>query len=240
MLEMKLVKDLTGRLRQRPHYEPAELDFECEQIITTFLRDKHGAVSYPVSTEDLWVLLGLETGDVDPYADLRSEGTHVEGVTDFFKTELPRVRIAGDLSNDRRRENRLRTTITHEYGHVKFHAPLWRVEAETLPLLGIASGPGAAARCKRDTILGSTPKDWMEWQAGYVCGAILMPVTAMRALITEVIRTLPGVLRQDDPKARRITEVVTSRFAVSEEAALVRLAKLGYVAGDRAVLTLPI
>ena len=32
-----------------------------------------------------------------------------------------------------------------------------------------------ANKCKRDNIVGASETDWMEWQAGYVCGAILIP-----------------------------------------------------------------
>jgi len=33
---VRYVKDMTGRFAMRPHYEPAELDRECEQILAAF------------------------------------------------------------------------------------------------------------------------------------------------------------------------------------------------------------
>ncbi len=59
----------------------------------------------------------------------------MEGVTDFCPGEKPTVRIAHQLSEEPRRENRLRTTLTHEYGHVKFHAFLWAVQQPGVPPL---------------------------------------------------------------------------------------------------------
>ena len=51
------VPDKTGRFSQRPHYKPGELDRECEIIVTSFLQHRHGEAVFPVSTEDLTVLI---------------------------------------------------------------------------------------------------------------------------------------------------------------------------------------
>src|ERR1700681_3122034 len=48
--------------------------------------------------------------------------TQVEGITDFFPGKRPKVRIARHLVEDERMANRLRTTLTHELGQLKFHA----------------------------------------------------------------------------------------------------------------------
>jgi hypothetical protein len=37
--------------------------------------------------------------------------------------------------------------------------------------------------CKRETIIDARKTDWMEWQAGYVCGAFLMPISLLRAAV---------------------------------------------------------
>ena len=44
---MKWVRDNSGRFRQRPHYLPNELEEICEDAIFTFLRERHGKVSFP-------------------------------------------------------------------------------------------------------------------------------------------------------------------------------------------------
>lgn len=224
---MKWVKDLTGRFPQRPHYLPAELDQECERIISDFLRKRHGAVHYPIATDDLYVLLERETADVDPYADLSGEGAEVEGVTDFYPGQKPRVRIARDLSEDPRRENRLRTTLTHELGHVKFHNFLWAFQQSSLDLSIFRR---ASPRCRRETILTAGPADWMEWQAGYASGAFLMPISSLKELVvafrSEFNNLAPIELGSET--AEQIIGRVQDRFQVSAEAARVRLVKCGY------------
>src|SRR5262245_19221242 len=113
---VQYVPDKTGRFAQRPHYKPQEMDRECENIITSFLRSRYGDVQFPVSTEDLTRLIEQDAEDLDLYADLSEFGAEVEGVTEFFPGKKPVVKIAERLSGDERMENRLRTTLTHEYG----------------------------------------------------------------------------------------------------------------------------
>jgi len=125
---MKYVKDRTGRFPKRPHYELAELDQECERIITDFMKQNYGKLLLPVPTDALTKLIERDAGDLDLYADLSHEGPEVQGLTEFFPNQKPNVRILGDLSQQSN-EHRLRTTLTHEYGHVKFHDCLWQVEA---------------------------------------------------------------------------------------------------------------
>ena len=121
---MKYIRDRTGRFPQRPHYDPEELDYECEAIITKFLREKYGHIKFPISTEDLTVFIEQHAGSLDVYADLSSYGAGVEGVTEFHIGKKPNVKISQTLSEDSHRENRLRTTLTHEFGHVHFHTCL--------------------------------------------------------------------------------------------------------------------
>src|SRR5690606_3646096 len=113
---------------------------------------------------------------------LSDYGPDVEGVTEFRPGKKPNVKISEALSNDQRRENRLRTTLTHEYGHVRFHAYLWEMNPPRADLL--RQNPNAAKQiCKRDNILGAAETDWMEWQAGYVCGALLMPLSPLKRIV---------------------------------------------------------
>jgi hypothetical protein len=184
----RYVRDSTGRFQQRPHYEPKELDLECERIIKAFLTDLYGEVKFPVRTEDLKKLIERDADDLDVYADLTSYGQDVEGVTEFTPGERPKVRVSASLTEDDRRENRLRTTLTHEYGHVHFHAYLWDLEPPTVDLLRRYPN-GDKIICKRDTMIDAVQTDWMEWQAGYVCGALLMPKTALTEPCREYVET---------------------------------------------------
>lgn len=111
---MKWVKDKTGRFPQRPHDLPEEIDDECERVVRDFLTRKYGKVEYPIKTDDLTVLIE-QKADLDSYADLSAEPGEVERVTEFTPRQRPVVRIASAL-NATNMENRLRTTLTHEWG----------------------------------------------------------------------------------------------------------------------------
>src|SRR5437773_3390031 len=95
---MKYVPDRSGRFQRRPHYEPRELDDECEHIIGEFLRRKYGCIKFPITTDDLTCLVEQDADDLDLYADLSNEGPDIQGVTDFYPKGKPRVRIARELS----------------------------------------------------------------------------------------------------------------------------------------------
>ena len=110
----KYVRDRTGRFSQRPHYEPEELDRTCESLINTFLEGSYGTARFPVSTDDLTRLVERDTEYLDLYADLSGYGADMEGLTQFRLGDKPAVRISAALAEDERRENRRRTTLTHE------------------------------------------------------------------------------------------------------------------------------
>lgn len=232
---VKYVPDRTGRFSQRPHYEPKELDRECELIIVDFLQTKHGKVEFPVSTEDLTLLLERDTEDLDQFADLSKYGNDVEGVTEFKIGEKPSVKIASAIASDARRENRLRTTLTHEYCHVRFHAYLWELEPSR-PTLWDAADKRGRHNCRRHDMLESSQTDWMEWQAGYVCGALLMPITYLRKIVGSYQgeHGIYGAIKEQSAHGRALVMRVVSAFQVSEEAATIRLRRLGYL-GDAEV-----
>ncbi len=225
---MRWVPDRTGRFPQRPHYDPQELDAECESVIMSFLGIHRKDVSFPVTTNELTLLLERESGDVDLYADLSKEGDDVEGVTDFLPGSKPRVRIDKRLSEQAWRENRLRTTITHEFGHVKFHDFLWAAAAQQLTFLDIRE---STPKCRRESMLNANQTDWMEWQAGHISGALLMPVTPLRKLVGGFLseNDLHAPIPACSVQGLSLTERVQQAFQVSQDAARVRLAKLGVV-----------
>jgi hypothetical protein len=225
---MRWVTDRTGRFPQRPHYEPKELDYECEQIVMGFLKKKYSEVKFPISTDDITILIEHDTSHLDLYADLSSEGQDIEGVTDFFPDKKPAVRIAEDLSLQNWRENRLRTTLMHEYGHVKLHAFLWDFNR---PRLFVDSELAKGPRCRRETILNASKTDWMEWQAGYASGSLLMPITNLRDLVGAALREwgLYNYVPADSGEAQELIKRTVEIFNVSSEAARVRLSQLGYL-----------
>lgn len=229
---MKWLKDLTGRFPERPYYDTEELDDLSEGVIVNFLREKYGGVSFPVSTEDLTVLIESETSDLDQYADLTPEGDDVEGVTFFFSDRKPIVKIAEELAATGYREHRLRTTLTHELAHVKLHGGLWQfTQLRLLPPEDETPGP----RCKRGGILRASQSDWMEWQAGYVSGALLMPVTSLKELVHARFTEwgVFGDANASSAEGASLIRQTAERFDVSQDAARVRLSQLGFLIDGR-------
>ena len=238
-MKIRWLSDPTGRFPQRPYYELADLDRECDQIVTDFLVPKYGEVPLPIPTNELTLLIERDALDLDLYADLSEEGVGVEGLTLFDPGKKPRVKIAKELSEEPRREHRLRTTLTHEYGHVHFHGFLYALE-RTLPLFP-DQAKQASPRCKREAILDAPAYDWLEWQAGYVCGALLMPTTDLRRIVRAVMVQLDlyQAAQSDSSAGVQMVRLVAERFDVSLDAARVRLSKLGYLTGGQQGSPLP-
>lgn len=225
---MRYVNDRTGRFSQRPHYEPKELDTMFERIVFEFLKSRHGKIHFPITTDDLTVLIEQDCESLDQYADLSGYEGKVEGITEFWPNRKPIVKISQDLSEAENRENRLRTTLTHEYGHVRLHGYLFATELAGADLFGKSRKPGVIS-CKRDTLLTAPQTDWMEWQAGYACGAMLMPASAIRQKVEayRVAANLYGPVPATTPHGRALIEAVVNGFQVSRDAARVRLSVLG-------------
>lgn len=227
---MKMVRDTTGRFPKRPHYEPAELDRECESIVSNFLRKKYGEIRYPLSTGDLGLLIENEADDLDQFADLREFGPGVEGVTIFNPGSKPHVKIASDLASSPNRENRLRTTLAHEYGHVHFHAYLFDSLYSETDLFAApdSSSPARVQVCKRDTMVDAAYSDWMEWQAGHVCGAVLMPAGAVRGLVRSHFPDAvnSGSTASGSAAGTAMISAISESFQVSLEAGRIRLIRL--------------
>jgi Zn-dependent peptidase ImmA (M78 family) len=225
---VKMVRDNSGRFAQRPYYTAAELDRECEHIVSAFLTARHGQFRLPVTTDELSILIEQHDASLDSSVDLSDYGQDVEGMTAFYPDRNPEVSISNRLANDARRENRLRTTLAHEFGHVHFHRHLWAEKFMTGRLFDRQSTENKVI-CKRDSILDAKDADWMEWQAGYVSGAILMPVGSIRRLVADFCgnRGLHAAVALASEPGQQIVNDVMVRFSVSEDAARVRLLKLG-------------
>lgn len=239
---VKMIRDLTGRFALRPYYIASDLDRECEQIVTAFLTARHGAVRFPITTDELSVLIEMEGADLDSCVDLSLYGDNVEGVTAFYVDREPDVMISDRLANDPRRENRLRTTLAHEFGHVRFHRHLWAEKLATGDLFAVQKDDDNTAICKRDTILNAPQSDWMEWQAGYISGAILMPVSAVRQLADEYCtpRGIYSAVDLQSDHGQILVHSVKDEFQVSEEAARVRLRALNLLSATTRQSALPL
>ena len=239
MKPLRWVPDATGRFAKRPHYSPEQLDAECERVISQFLQSRHGHIVFPISTEDLTVLLERDVEDLDCYADFSTEAGEVEGLTEFRRGRKPTVKIAAILTNTAGFENRLRTTLTHEYGHVHFHNDLHQVESKPPSLfdnLAAEDAPNPQAhRCKRDSMVSLSDRDWMEWQAGYVCGAMLIPLTH---LVTQVQdfrirhKIEHAAISQQNALGGELIREVANVFQTSRDAARVRLLQRSFLSAE--------
>ena|SRR2546426_5404262 len=223
------IHDKTGRFPERPHYECKELDLDCEEFAHSILRARHSRqLVFPIPTDDLMVMIERSDADLDPYADLSVDGPNVEGVTEFAFGRKPMVRISRLLTEDKNMENRLRTTLTHECGHVRLHRFLWEMKGSTSSLF--STGQSDRQICKREKIIDAVAYDWMEWQAGYCCGALLMPITNMKRTIHDFMLrqgTGPFPIGLSTPGAEALIGCVASEFGVSRQAARVRLTQIG-------------
>ena len=231
---VKYVPDRTGRFFERPHYEPRELDTLCEQWLREFFSRARREIQFPIATDDLTLLIEQDVSDFDGFADLSRFGDGVEGVTEFLTGRKPRVAISARLAEDQNRENRYRTTLTHEYGHVRLHSYLFELEAPRRDLADVGGRGERVQICKRETIVSAAKTDWMEWQAGYVCGALLMPKSRLArslAKFQERNGTFGPVGAYTNNGRALIRETMES-FQVSGEAAKVRLSRLGYLATE--------
>ena len=228
---MKWIRDSTGRFAQRPHFDPDELDGECEQLVTMFLRSRHGRVAFPIITDDLQVLVEEHVSALDLYADLSDRGEDVEGVTIFDRLGRPEVLVARQLSEHQWSHHRLRTTLTHELGHVHFHNVLYQVAEQ--PELFAGKVPTASQpECHRGSMQSLNTVDWMEWQAGYACGAFLIPQSHALTLVKRLRDTNRWTLTPNATSSagKALIAETAAAFDTSEDAARVRLIQLRYLA----------
>ncbi len=167
-------------------------------------------------------MIEFDADDLDMYADLPEEE---DGHTDFFTDRKPRVLISSRLSEPGYK-NRLRMTLGHEYGHVWFHAPLWRKSGRE----DASHNPAEPSwTCHRDGIVTAPQNDWMEFQAAYIGGALLMPGSDVKVWASEIAmrEAKQPPLPVDSDLARSVIERIMRRCQVSEQAARVRLLRLG-------------
>lgn len=224
---VKWIPDRTGRFLERPHYEPREIDNECESIVIQLLSKVRRCVDYPIVTDDLEKLIESKARDLDMYGDLSSDGPEVEGVTRFARGVKPSVEISAGLSEADNRKNWLRTTLAHEYGHVHFHDGLFQMKLSATDLFSKSNDERIV--CKRDRMVDAPTVDWLEWQACYASGAILMPKSPTLKMVEEYRRSygVSGTITPQQEAGTALISLVKTRFEVSEEAARVRLIKLG-------------
>jgi IrrE N-terminal-like domain len=204
---MRWLRDASGRFPHRPHYETSELESVCADLLLELHQVRSRAERYPITTDDLSVLIEQRAADLDLYAELPPD---IDAVTDFNKSARPRVRVAARLSAHARSANRLRTTLAHELAHVVLHNFIWWFDP------GVPFDPAALSpRCA----LLTRSSDWMEWQANYCAGALLVP--------SDAVSNAAAPVWERSSQARGLIRSVQTRFEVSAQLASIRLRQLG-------------
>jgi IrrE N-terminal-like domain len=219
---VKMIPDKTGRFSLRPYWEVGELEQMCEETITGLLRRRYGFDRVPVPTEAITVLIERDAAELDVATDLSDEVYDGFGVTLFHVGRKPTVKIARELWEQRSRNNRLRMTLAHEYGHVMLHSWLYEKYA-------ISREP---QRCYWKSLHPARHVvDWAEWQAGYAGAALLMPESFIRRAAEAYFaerKERPPVAKES-AEGSALAQRISLAFDVSVEAAMVRLAKLSYL-----------
>jgi Zn-dependent peptidase ImmA (M78 family) len=92
----------------------------------------------------------------------------------------------------------------------------------------------ASPKCHRGRMLHAPYSDWMEWQAGYVSGALLMPARSIREVTGRFLEEhkLFTPIVASGAKAGMLINLIHTTFAVSGEAARVRLLKLKLLSAE--------
>jgi Zn-dependent peptidase ImmA (M78 family) len=221
----RFIPDPVGGLPWRPYKSADEIDAECECLLRQFLALLLLApMPLPLTTDLFTVMIEEHAQQLDLYADLHE---NVEGLTTISSTTRPTVRINRQLSATPARVNRLRSTLAHELYHVVFHAPYYQEQCKQG---GLFTNAAPQITCSRNTILTPKKVDWREWQAAYGAGALLMPRTALHQMIRDHsdVYGLPSYAEASQEAEAIITLIATS-FAVSHEAAAVRLRQRGVI-----------
>ncbi len=108
---------VTVSLRGKRAVDRIVLEQMCERTITAFLCQHFGFERIPVPTEAVTMLIERDAADLDLATNLSDDIHEVFGFTQFERGRKPKITIARELWEQQHRNNRLRTTLTHEYGH---------------------------------------------------------------------------------------------------------------------------
>jgi hypothetical protein len=168
--------------------------------------------------------------ELDLGADLEAG---VLGLTELRVGQPARVLVSRDLSDSAFAEEpgsgvlgRWRATVAHEAIHVMLHRLLFELNADQGTLFDDdGAAPTSLMRClKRDVGFGIRSRDPREWQANKGMAALLMPRTYFAQLA-----------RRGKHAGRTESDLVAwlaTTFAVSRQAAGIRLSTLGFIEPD--------
>jgi hypothetical protein len=168
----------------------------------------------------------------------------VLGLTQFFPDAPPRVLINRDLTGAAIDDDesaagvlgRWRATLAHEASHVVLHRALFESDDSQGDLFTVSNSVRQSAqlmRCmKTDVLYRDGGSDWREVQANRGMASLLMPGSVFADAAKRTIQSLcaaaakPGI---GSTQFRLIVAELAARFAVSRQAAAIRLETLQLV-----------
>lgn len=226
---------------ERLWLEPSEI----EEIVEDELRKAGLVTSADSPSVDIERFIEVHLGaELDQYADLESD---VLGVTEFRPGMTPTVMINRDLTGSAMDgdwsppgiQGRWRATLAHEGAHCLFHRVLFELNADQGSLFEGAYGGGRSdhrmMRClKRQVSFQRQARDWREVQANRGMAALLMPRPVFLDRVRREFANRSGErVLAGTPEARALAEVLASIFAVSRQAAEIRLSTMGFLGAPR-------
>jgi hypothetical protein len=225
--------DPLRRFERRPIFLTEDVEIAMALLVTAI------SASEPFTHLDddrLEAIVESLVAEYDSASDLRPFGEGVEGITWFSFDGPPSVLIDQALTAPSLRRRR-RMTIAHEIGHVVLHSQLFRRGARAeMQLFSDFEGP-APLYCLRESIELST--NWMEWQASFAGGALLMPAKQVHQFIAESNLKLGLPTAAEGTADAQVITAVSEHFDVSRRAAEVRLLQLRHIEPDRRIQPLP-
>ena len=160
----------------------------------------------------------------------------------------PKLAIFIDLSllADYGARPRFRFTLAHELGHLSLHRKL------TLDFESLDATAAAILDGRKDLRLGrrtlTTSRDWLEWQANYFAGSLLMPrstlVPELKRQQTALEIRRPGRIYVDDQRDNKhayknVVDLLCATYQTSRTSTRIRLEQLGLVEDRRTTVDLP-
>lgn len=219
---------------QRIWYEPDEI----EQIVDDELA-RAGLTprpSAPVTDLERFIESHLKA-DLDQYAELPPD---VLGLTRFVPGRPAAISINADLTGvvddsehaTQGLRGRWRATFAHEASHVLLHRYLFEPDFNQVPLFDHPATPAPAGGLMRCLQRDITPvaHDWREVQANRGMAALLMPrMTFRRVTFQRIAAAGLTAVTAGSTAAKALAADLAATFAVSVQAATIRLEHLGLV-----------
>ena len=223
---------------QRIWLEPAEIELTAEDELKK--ADLLPTADNPVTDLERFVE-GYLDATLDQYADLEPD---VLGLTHFDTGKRPAISLNRDLtgsaldSEDARPGlvGRWRATLAHEACHILFHRILFELDLDQdslFPEPESRSELQGLMRClKREVGYTTRAHDWREVQANRGMAALLLPRKVFQTVVlaeTAELGLPTEDLRAGTEPTNLLVDRLSERFAVSKQAASIRLATLGFV-----------